>query len=72
MATVNLGRVGLVLKGDWVETEPYVALDVVSHDGNSWAAKRANTNVEPTTENDDDWLFISNTAVLVAKVQGYK
>ena len=72
MATVNLGRVGLVLKGDWDNATAYAALDLVSHDGNAWAAKRANTNVEPTTENDDDWQLISNNEDLVSTVQGYK
>ena len=72
MVTVNLGRVGLVLKGDWDSATAYVPLDVVSHDGNSWAAKRNNTNVEPTTENSDDWQLISNNSDLVATVQGYK
>lgn len=72
MATVNLGRVGLVLRGNWVSTEDYVPLDLVSHDGNAWAAKRNNTNVEPTTGNDDDWQLISDNADLVATVQGYK
>ena len=72
MATVNLGRVGLVLKGDWDNATAYAALDLVSHDGNAWAAKRANTNVEPATENDDDWQLISNNEDLVSTVQGYK
>ena len=72
MAAVNLGRVGLVLKGDWSGATTYTALDIVSQDGNSWAAKRGNTNVEPTTENTDDWQLISNNSTLVATVQGYK
>lgn len=72
MAAVNLGRVGLVLHGDWSGAVTYAALDVVAYDGNSWVAKRSNTNVEPTTENDDDWQLISNNSTLVATVQGYK
>lgn len=72
MAVQNLGRVGLVLKGDWDETTHYVPLDVVSHDGNAWASKRENTNVEPTTENSDDWQLFSNNEDLVATVQSYK
>lgn len=72
MAAVNLGRVGLVLHGDWSGAVTYAALDVVAYDGNSWVAKRSNTNVEPTTENNDDWQLISNNSTLVATVQGYK
>lgn len=72
MATVNLGRVGLVLKGEWDSATAYTALDVVSHDGNAWAAKQNSTNVEPTTGNSDFWQLFSNNANLVATVQGYK
>ena len=72
MATQNLGRVGLVLKGEWDSATAYTALDVVSHDGNAWAAKQNNTNVEPTTANSDFWQLFSNNADLVATVQGLK
>lgn len=72
MATQNLGRVGLVLKGEWDSATSYTALDVVSHDGNAWAAKQNSTNVEPTTGNSDFWQLFSNNADLVATVQGYK
>lgn len=72
MPSVNLGRVGLVLKGNWDSATTYSQLDVVSYDGNSWAAKRQNTNVTPNTTNSDDWQLISNNADLVATVQGYK
>lgn len=72
MAVQNLGRVGIVLKGAWNSATNYVALDLVSYDGNSWVAKRNNTNVTPNTTNSDDWQLISNNADLVATVQGYK
>lgn len=71
MASQNLGRVGLVPKGDWSSSTSYVKLDLVSHDGNAWAAKNANTNSEPNTTNPD-WQLISNNTSLVATVQGYK
>jgi hypothetical protein len=72
MAVTNLGRVGLVLKGNWSSATNYVKLDVVAYDGNSWVAKRSNTNVTPNTTNSDDWQLISNNADLVSTVQGYK
>lgn len=72
MAVQNLGRVGLVLKGDWSSSTAYVPLDVVSYDGNSWVAKRNNTNVEPNTTNTSDWQLISNNSSLISTVQGYK
>lgn len=71
MATVNLGRVGLVLKGDWDSATAYVPLDVVSHNGSSWAAKANSTNVEPTTEHSDSWQLLANNAEWVAQVEEY-
>ena len=72
MAKQNLGRVGLVLKGAWDSEINYVPLDLVSYDGNAWAAKRNNTGVAPSTVETDDWQLISNNSNLVATVQGYK
>lgn len=72
MASVNLGRVGLVLQGDWNSTTQYVPLDVVSYDGNSWVARQTNTNITPNTTNNAFWQLISNNADLVSTVQGYK
>lgn len=72
MVVQNLGRVGLVLKGDWSSTTQYEKLDVIAYDGNSWVAKRSNKNVTPNTTNSDDWQLISNNADLVSTVQGYK
>ena len=72
MATTNLGRVGLVLRGEWSSTTAYVPLDVVSYDGNSWAAKQSNTNITPNTSNSAFWQLLANNADLVATVQGYK
>lgn len=72
MASQNLGRVGLVLKGTWSSTTQYEKLDVVAYDGNSWAAKRSNKNVTPNTTNTDDWQLMANNADVVSTVQGYK
>lgn len=72
MATQNLGRVGIVLKGTWGEQIEYTKLDLVSYDGNSWVAKKTSTGVEPTTENSEFWQLISNNSDLIATVQGYK
>ena len=72
MAIQNLGRVGIVPRGAWSGLTAYKPLDLVSYDGNSWVAKRTNTNVEPNTTNTSDWQLISNNADLVSTVQGYK
>lgn len=46
--TTNLGRVGLVLKGDYNAQTAYVKLDVVSYQGSAYAAKGPTTGHVPT------------------------
>lgn len=52
MATINLGRVSFVMKGDYSSSATYIRLDVVTSDGVSYAAKQdvpAGTPVTNTT-----------------------
>lgn len=50
MATINLGNVGLVPKGTWIGTTPYVRLEVVEYNGSSYVALASSTNVTPGTD----------------------
>lgn len=50
MATVNLGRVGLVLRGEYDASTKYEKLDVVTYQGSSYIAKQATTGNAPTNE----------------------
>lgn len=47
MAKKNLGRVSPLFKGDWNEHERYEELDIVFHNGCSWACTKNCMNVEP-------------------------
>ena len=69
MAAQNLGRVGFVLRGDWLSTTSYTELDVVTYNGNSWAAKKDNSNVTPSTENSEYWQLLSNSETLLASIE---
>lgn len=69
MAAQNLGRVGFVLRGDWLSTTSYTELDVVTYNGNSWAAKKANSNVTPSTENSEYWQLLSNSETLLDSIE---
>ena len=69
MAVQNLGRVGFVLRGDWLSTTSYTELDVVTYNGNSWAAKKDNSNVTPSTENSEYWQLLSNSETLLASIE---
>lgn len=72
MASANLGRVGIVPKGDWNSATQYEKLDLVTDSGNSWLAKRANKNVAPNSTNTDDWQLISNSAAQIAAIDNVK
>jgi hypothetical protein len=52
------GIAGLALawKGPWSAATAYVALDAVQFGGSSWAAKRANVNVQPVAGADWDLI----------------
>lgn len=43
----NLGRVSLVLKGEWDAEASYTRLDVVYSDGSGWIAKKTNKGQRP-------------------------
>ena len=72
MASVNLGKVGLLLRGDWDSDTDYAALDVVSHEGYSYAARVANKNVEPSAETAAYWQPLAESALVLATMLGYK
>ena len=72
MASVNLGKVGLLLRGDWDSDIDYAALDVVSHDGYSYAARVANKNVEPSAETAAYWQPLAESTSVLATMLGYK
>ena len=65
MDAVNLGRVGLFLRGEWLPDTSYVPLDVVSHDGASYAARLPSTNVEPSVANYAYWQVMAGNSVPV-------
>lgn len=71
MASTILGRVGLVLKGEWAGTTAYKALDVVSHNGYAWAAKIDSTGVEPSTTNSTEWQPLAESATVLAQMESY-
>lgn len=56
MAETKLGKVGLTPKGEWNSSASYEQLDLVSYDGGSWVAKKANTNVTPRA--NDCWMQV--------------
>lgn len=49
MASINLGRVGFVLRGTWISGTTYSPLDVVLYNGASYAAKTTNSNLAPSS-----------------------
>lgn len=67
MASINLGRVGFVLRGTWTSGTTYNPLDVVLYNGTSYVAKTTSTNLDPSSASAawQDLIDIS-TAVAIA------
>lgn len=49
MPSINLGRVGFVLRGAWSSGTAYNQLDVVTYNGAAYAARTASTGVTPSS-----------------------
>ena len=42
-------------KGAWDKDTAYEMLDLVSHNGTSWLARKACTGIEPSKANEEYW-----------------
>lgn len=59
--SINAGKVGLTMGGDWKSSESYEKLTCVSHNGRSWAAKKnVSAGVEPSEANSAFWQLMSD------------
>lgn len=62
--SINAGKVGLTMGGDWKSSESYEKLTCVSHNGRSWAAKKnMSAGVEPSEANSAFWQLMSDRGV---------
>jgi len=57
MANINLGRIGIAIKGEWNSTFKYERLDLVSFEGGGYVAIAPNKNIPPT--DSSYWLQIA-------------
>ena len=59
--SINAGKVGLTMGGDWKSSESYEKLTCVSHNGRSWVAKKnVSAGVEPSEANSAFWQLMSD------------
>ena len=49
------GRILILPKGDWNETDVFEMLDLVSHGGYAWLAKKTSQGIEPSAANVEYW-----------------
>jgi len=57
MPTINLGRVSIVPKGQWSDTESYKRLDLVTYNDTAYICEVPNTNVIPS-ETAPEWTVL--------------
>lgn len=53
MPTINLGKIGMVLRGEYSATTSYEKLDVVTYEGSSFVAKVATAGNTPNADGTD-------------------
>ena len=68
MATVNLGRVGFVPKGEYSASTEYVKFDTVTYGSNTYVAWATVTGVTPGTD-DTKWKLLVNNNVDIEELK---
>jgi hypothetical protein len=56
----SAGRILIMPKGDYDASVTYEMLDLVSHNGKSWLAKKTSVGVEPSDANSEYWMDMFN------------
>lgn len=54
---VSAGRILIIPRGDWDNQEEYKMLDLVRHGRTIYLAKKTSTNIEPGTDNNEEYWF---------------
>jgi hypothetical protein len=52
----SAGRILIMPKGNYDASVTYEMLDLVSHNGKSWLAKKASVGIEPSAANGEYWM----------------
>lgn len=65
----SAGRILIMPKGTYNASTTYEMLDMVSHNGSSWVAKKTVKGVEPSTTNAEHWQQMSDLSFLDEKKQ---
>lgn len=58
----NAGRILIMPKGEYNPTTTYEMLDLVSHNGTSWLAKKTVVGIEPSAEQNEYWQHMFNVS----------
>ena len=69
MSKRNIGRVALVLRGEYAQTAEYEALDVVTYKGSSFIVKRRCTGITP--EPGDYYMLAASKGKTPIKGEDY-
>lgn len=66
----SAGRILIIPKGDYSANTTYEMLDLVSHNGTSWLAKKTVVGIEPSEANSEHWhkMFDLNAAITTSEI----
>lgn len=69
---ITAGRILIMPKGAYSADETYEMLDLVSHNGISWLAKKTSVGIEPSDANEEYWqnVFSANYAPPTKLLEG--
>lgn len=65
----SAGRILIMPKGNYDASITYEMLDMVSHNGSSWVAKKTVSGIEPSTNNKEHWQQMSDFELLDERKQ---
>ena len=65
----SAGRILIMPKGEWNADTTYEMLDLVSHNGTSWLAKKTSVGIEPSEANAEYWQRFSDFSFLEERKQ---
>lgn len=68
MASISLGKVGFVLRGTWGTEVQYNPLDIVTRNGNAYAARIGNTGIPPENSTETWQLIFDASSVMDGEI----
>jgi len=64
----SAGRILIMPKGDYDSSVAYEMLDLVTHNGTAWLAKKESVGIEPSVNNAEYWMLLFDVSNIEARL----